>query len=163
MSTTAAATGKLVRLDEIVPISWSGGEQGRFLLRAEDTDNRFSYYQVIVPAGEGTVTHLHEAMDETFHVVDGEFEITVGDQVHHATAGTLVYGARGIAHAFRNIGDRPGTLLCITAPGGIEIFFEELSELLHEDPPAEPVRLRELAARHRIVTFPDGRPSAGDN
>jgi mannose-6-phosphate isomerase-like protein (cupin superfamily) len=160
---SATATGKLVRLDEIVPISWSGGEQGRFLLRAEDTDDRFSYYQVIVPAGEGTVTHLHEAMDETFHVIDGEFEITVGDQVHHATAGTLVYGARGIAHAFCNIGERPGTLLCITTPGGIEVFFEELSELLHEDPPAERARLSELATRHRIVTFSGDQTSDDDN
>ena len=149
----ATVTGKVIRLDEVVPISWAGGEQGRFLLRAEDTDNRFSYYQVVVPAGEGTLTHLHEAMDETFHVVDGNFDITVGNDVHHATAGTLVYGPRGIAHAFRNVGERAGTLLCITTPGGIEVFFEELSELLHEDPPAEWHRLSELATRHRIVTF----------
>jgi quercetin dioxygenase-like cupin family protein len=144
----------MVRLGEVVPISWSGGEQGRFLLRGEDTDNRFSYYQVTVPAGEGTLIHLHEAMDETFHVIDGEFGITVGDRVHCATAGTLVYGPRGIPHAFRNVGDQAGTLLCITTPGGIEVFFEQLSELLHEDPPAEWQRLSELATRHRIVTFP---------
>lgn len=149
----------VVRRSDVAPVSWSGGEEGRFLLRAEDTDGRFSYYEVSVPPGEGTVLHRHEAMDETFHVLDGTFEIVVGADTHRVAAGTVVYGRRGINHAFRNIGSSVGTLLCITTPGGIEQFFNELSELLHEEPPAGWERLHELATRYDIVVEPQQPPA----
>lgn len=147
----AKVDATIVRLAEVTPISWAGGETGRFLLRAEDTEGRFSYYVVVVPAGEGTVLHLHEQMDETFHVVDGEFEITVGSRTHSATAGTVVFGPREVTHAFRNVGPGPGTLHCIATPGGIEHFFEELSDALRESPPAGWARLNQLAEQHGIL------------
>ncbi len=145
----------VVHLAEVKPITWAGEESGRFLLRAEDTGGRFSYYQVVVPAGEGSLRHLHEEMDETFHILDGEFEVIVGGETHHAPAGTIVYAPRNVVHAFQNVGSRPGTMLCITTPGGIERFFEELSDLLHADPPAEWSQMSDLAARYRIVAFKD--------
>jgi len=148
----------VARLADIEPITWSGKEAARFLLRAEDTGGRFSYYQVVVPAGEGSLLHLHKQMDETFHVVDGEFEIVIGPDAYNATAGTVVYGPRGIAHSFRNVGDREGTMLCVTTPGGIERFFEELSLLIHSVPPPQWSQLHELAARHQIVAF---KPETG--
>jgi mannose-6-phosphate isomerase-like protein (cupin superfamily) len=150
----------IVHRDHVRPVIWSGEETGRFLLRVEDTGGRFSYYEVTVPAGQGTLLHVHEDTDEMLHVVDGEFDIVVGRETHHALAGTVVYGPRGIPHAFRNVGTRPGALLCITTPGGVEQFFEELSDLLHEDPPAEWGRLSQLARRYRITALPAGAESA---
>lgn len=156
-----AKAGTVVRLDTVEPITWSGEESARFLLRAEDTDGRFSYYEVVVPPGEGALLHLHEEMDETFHIIAGNFEITVGADTYHASAGTVVYGPRRVFHAFRNIGSEPGTMLCIVTPGGIERFFEELSDLLHENPPAEWSRMSELALRYRIVAVePTATPAA---
>lgn len=151
---TEQGRANVVHVDALEPISWSGEESGRFILEADDTGGAFSYYQVVVPAGQGTVLHRHDDMDETFHVVGGEFEITVGPERHHAGAGTVVLGPRGVAHGFLNVGDGPGTLLCITAPGGIEHFFRELSGLLHADPPAGWDELKALAARHHITTYP---------
>ena len=150
--------GKVVHLDDVEPIRWAGEESGRWLLRAEDTGGAYSFYEVTVPAGQGALFHIHQDVDETFFVTEGEFEIRIGEQTYRAIAGALVYGPRGVGHAFRNTWDRPSAMLCITTPGGIEVFFSELSDLLRADPPPEWERMRELAAKHRIVAFP---PSGG--
>ncbi|MGW2373630.1 MULTISPECIES: cupin domain-containing protein [Kitasatospora] len=147
--------GRVVHSDEVEPITWSGEEAGRFLLRSEDTGGQYSFYEVTVPAGQGSHFHVHEDTDEAFYIVEGEFEIHLGDVVHRAPAGTVVYGPRGVVHAFRNTLDEPGRMLCVTTPGGIERFFEELSTLMKQDPPADWSQMQELATRHRIVAFPD--------
>ncbi|MFJ9840735.1 cupin domain-containing protein [Kitasatospora sp. NPDC101155] len=146
--------GRVVHLDEVEPITWSGEEAGRFLLRSEDTGGQYSFYEVTVPAGEGSHFHVHEHMDEAFYTVEGEFEIHLGDVVHRAPVGTVVYGPRGVVHAFRNTLDTPSRMLCVTTPGGIERFFEELSGLMKQDPPPHWSQLQELAASHHIVAFP---------
>jgi quercetin dioxygenase-like cupin family protein len=159
---TQATAGLVVRRDEVEPISWSGGESGRWLLNASDTEGRFSLYEVVVPAGQGSHFHIHQDMDETFYILSGEFEVTIEQQVHRAVAGTLVYGPRGLGHSFRNVGDTAGTMLCITTPGGIENFFEELSRLIRREPPAPWELFAQLAARHRIIAYPPGVASAAE-
>jgi mannose-6-phosphate isomerase-like protein (cupin superfamily) len=147
-------SGKVVRLDDVEPITWGGEEAARFLFRAEDTGGLYSFYEVSVPAGESSLFHVHEDTDEAFFVVEGEFEIRLGQDVHKAAAGVSVYGPRRVGHSFVNTWHRPSKMLCVTTPGGIERFFEELSRLMRADPPPEWEDMRELAARHRIVAFP---------
>lgn len=146
--------GKSVRLADVTPVTWGGEESGRWLLRGEDTGGLYSFYEVSVPVGGGTLVHVHEAMDEACYVIDGEMEITVGGVAHPAPAGTLVYGPRGVAHSFRNTWHEPSTMLCVTTPGGIETFFTELSDLMNGTSPPEWDQLSDLAARHRITPLP---------
>lgn len=158
----AVAGARVVIRDDLVPITYGGGEQTRMLLRAADTGGQFSYYEVRMPAHEGSVRHVHHESDETFYVVDGEFEIKIDDVIHKAPAGTLVFGPRGVAHSFYNSGDRTGTMLCTMTPGGIELFFEELSQVLTgpERPGWEDIRA--VGERHRIsADMPLGGPHGG--
>lgn len=151
--------GKAVRLDEVEPITWGGEETARFLLRAEDTGGLYSFYEISVPPAEGSLFHIHQEADEALLVIEGEFEIKVGDVVHKAPAGVLVYGPRGVGHSFFNTWDKPSKMLCVTTPGGVETFFEELSRLLSAAAPPEWARMQELATKHRIVAFrPQGGP-----
>jgi mannose-6-phosphate isomerase-like protein (cupin superfamily) len=153
----------VVHLAGVEPMSWAGGERARFLLRAADTGGLFSFYEVVVPPGEGSVFHIHLDMDETFYVVDGEFVISVGDAVHRVGTGTVVYGPRGVGHSFVSSGAGPSRMLCVTTPGGIETFFEELGALLRAGGRPEWERMRDLASRHRIISFrpaEDGSPDA---
>jgi hypothetical protein len=46
-----------------------------------------------------------------------------------ASTGGMAFGPRGVAHNFQNIGDTPGRLLIITAPSGLERFFEQFAAL----------------------------------
>jgi mannose-6-phosphate isomerase-like protein (cupin superfamily) len=153
---------KIVGLAEVTPMSWAGEERARFLLRGTDTGGLYSFYEVIVPPGEGSVFHIHEDMDEAFYIVEGEFEITLGDDVHKVPAGVLAYGPRGVGHSFVNTWHKPSTMLCTTTPGGIEKFFEELSQLMKARPRPEWERMRDLARQHHIISFrpPDG-PNGG--
>jgi quercetin dioxygenase-like cupin family protein len=153
---------KVVQLEELVPITYGGGEQTRMLLRSEDTGGQYSLYEVRMPAGEGSVRHVHHDTDESFHVLDGEFEIKIGEEIHKAAPGTTVYGPRGVVHSFYNSAERTSTMLCVMAPGGIERFFEELSELLTG--PARPSweEIKAVGERHRIsAERPLGGPHGG--
>jgi mannose-6-phosphate isomerase-like protein (cupin superfamily) len=145
---------KVVHLDDVKAITWGGEEAARFLLRGEDTGGLYSFYEVSVPSGEGSLFHIHEDTNEAFYVIEGEFEITIDRDVHKVPAGALVYGPRGVGHSFVNTWHKPSKMLCTTTPGGIEKFFEELSQLMGEEPPAQWDRMQELAMRHRIVAFP---------
>jgi len=157
--TPADGTGRVVRRDDVVPITWGGEEASRVLLRSEDTGGLYSFYEVTVPPGGGSLFHVHEDTDESFYVIEGEFEIKLGTDVLKAPAGVLVYGPRGVWHSFLNTWHEPSKMLCIMAPGGIERFFSELNELTSENPPPDWDRLQALAARHRIAAV---RPQGGD-
>lgn len=156
-----ATAGKLVQLDGVDPIRWAG-ETGRWLLRGEDTGGLYSFFEVTSPPGEGPPHHIHEDVDESFYVIDGEYEIKLDGEVHKAATGTLVYGPRQVGHSFVNTWHRPSKMLCIATPGGVETFFEELGQLLSEGRPPEWSRMQALAARHHIIGFrPQGGPPGG--
>ena len=74
------------------------------------------------------------AEDETFYIVDGQFEFRVAGQTVHAGAGCTLVAARGTPHAFRNVGDAPGKMLIIVRPAGFEKFIEEFSTLPVDGP-----------------------------
>ncbi|WP_326599906.1 cupin domain-containing protein [Streptomyces sp. NBC_01803] len=158
---------KVIHLDDIKPINYGGGEETRILLRAEDTGGAYSFYEVFMPPGEGSLYHVHHHMDEAFYVIEGEFEIKIDQEIHKAPAGTLVHGPRGVFHSFYCVSERPGKMLCTTTPGGIEVFFEELSALLSTDTRPTWEELRGLGERHGIIAHPPqggphGGPPTGD-
>ena len=158
----AVDSGMTVRLDELVPITYGGGEETRMLLRSADTAGQYSFYEVRMPAGEGSVRHVHHDTDESFYVIEGEFEIKIGDEVHKATPGTMVYGPRGVVHSFYNVWDKPSTMLCTMTPGGIEDFFEELAGLLTRPERPQWEQIKALGERHRITADrPMGGPHGG--
>ncbi|XUL92271.1 cupin domain-containing protein [Streptomyces galilaeus] len=147
--------GKVIVRDEVEPIRWTV-EQGRILLRAGDTGGLFSFFELTTPPGGGPPLHLHDGLDETFYVIEGAYEIQLGDRIHEAGPGTLVYGPRGVGHGFRNIGDGASRMLCISTPGGSETMFEGLAELLAQDTPPDRAAITALVTRHDITYL--GRP-----
>jgi mannose-6-phosphate isomerase-like protein (cupin superfamily) len=73
----------------------------------------------------GPGAHSHPGFDETFYVLSGEWEFTIGDRSVVADAGTVVHLPRGIFHSFHSTGRLDGRLLGVAVPGGIEEFFSE--------------------------------------
>jgi mannose-6-phosphate isomerase-like protein (cupin superfamily) len=141
--------GKVVSYHETPPVRWLG-EEGRFLLRSEDTNGQYTFMAVSTQPGGGPPLHIHAAEDETFFVLAGRYAIQLGDTVLEAGVGDLVYGPRGVPHKFRNIAKSPSKLLVIATPGGVEKFFEGLSELVTGGGPPDPERMVALATEHRI-------------
>jgi quercetin dioxygenase-like cupin family protein len=112
-----------------------------------------------VPAGFAPPPHVHEASDEAFLVLDGEFDGFCGDQAWRAGPGSLVYLPHGIAHGFSVSAAGPGRIIVVVSPGGFDEFVaaagEPARELRLPDPVApDPARLTQLAAAHGIRILP---------
>jgi quercetin 2,3-dioxygenase len=82
------------------------------------------YRQTIAPKS-GPPTHIHQAEDEFFYVVSGEFRVKLGDRIMSAPAHSFMFVPRGTAHSFQNVGPEPGVLLVGVTPGGFERMFQE--------------------------------------
>jgi mannose-6-phosphate isomerase-like protein (cupin superfamily) len=81
-----------------------------------------------VPGG-GPPPHIHHREDETFQILEGEYEWKVGGKTFIAQKGTTIFAPRGIPHTYRYLGKTPGRLLCVITPSGFEAFFEEIGAL----------------------------------
>jgi quercetin dioxygenase-like cupin family protein len=85
--------------------------------------------------GGGPPLHRHSREDKGFSVLAGEYEFRVGEQTFLAPPGTLVFGLRGIPHAFDCLDPNPGKIQVIISPPRLEAFFEELDALAKEGTP----------------------------
>jgi mannose-6-phosphate isomerase-like protein (cupin superfamily) len=68
------------------------------------------------PDFEGVAPHVHPDHVDSFYVLDGEAEFTVGDDVVRAGPGTFVAAPAGLTHGFRNVGAGELRLLNVHAP-----------------------------------------------
>jgi mannose-6-phosphate isomerase-like protein (cupin superfamily) len=65
---------------------------------------------------EGVDAHVHDDHVDSFYVLDGRAEFTVGSEVFHAGPGSYVAAPIGVRHGFRNVGDGELRLLNVHAP-----------------------------------------------
>src|SRR5881394_3501511 len=84
-----------------------------------------------VPGG-GPPPHIHSREDETFQVLEGEYEWTVGGKTFVAKTGATIFAPRGVPHSYRYLGKSPGRLMCVINPSGFERFFEAIGAMSPE-------------------------------
>ncbi|MES2705727.1 MAG: cupin domain-containing protein [Verrucomicrobiota bacterium] len=113
-----------------------------------ESGGRFALVELDDPAGMGVPPHIHGLEDETFHVLEGEFEFQVGGQKITAGPGVTAHLPRGLAHGYRTLGPGRNRALVWASPSGIETMFEELSAL----PPGPPdfAKVSEICGRYSI-------------
>ncbi len=109
---------------------------GNVFVKVSGAETAGGYSLVLLDdeAGAGVPPHIHEREDETFHVLEGEYEFIAGDRQVTAGPGTTVHLPRGVAHGFRAIGGGRNKALVMVVPPGIENMFGELDAL----PPGPP-------------------------
>ena len=98
-------------------------------ISGRDTGGTVSVVESHDVTGGGPPLHIHYREDETFQVLEGEYEWHVGDKKFTAQKGATIFAPRGIPHTYRYTGKTPGRLMCIITPSGFEGFFEEISAL----------------------------------
>lgn len=86
--------------------------------------------------------HRHET--EIFYILEGEFEITLGDQKLRTGPGGLVVGPRDIPHTFRNVGTSQGRLLLTVIPGCFANYFIDADNIADRDR----AKIKALAAKY---------------
>ena len=103
----------------------------QLLIDSESTGGAYELMKFMVPPALGPPLHKHTREDEHYYFLDGNFEVTVGDQAIEATAGTFLHLPRNIPHGLVNVGERHGSFLCWVLPGN-------LGELLANSPSPGP-------------------------
>jgi quercetin dioxygenase-like cupin family protein len=109
-----------------------------FLATGKDTDGAFALIHCHFRKGFMAPPHYHKLEDESFYILEGEFEFHVGDKNFKAGAGELIVLPKNIPHHFNLISETAKALLLIT-PAGFEVFFQEFGRpALTLDPPPVP-------------------------
>jgi quercetin dioxygenase-like cupin family protein len=101
-----------------------------------------------VPGG-GPPPHIHHREDETFQILEGEYEWTVGGNKFIAQKGATIFAPRGIPHTYRYLGHTPGRLMCVITPAGFEGFFEDIGSMGPEEQQNIP-RVIELGMKYGL-------------
>lgn len=98
-------------------------------VHGRDTNGVLSVVESHDLPGGGPPPHIHHREDETFQILEGEYEWTVDGKTFVAKKGATIFAPRGISHTYRNLGGTPGRLMCIITPSGFEGFFEEIGAM----------------------------------
>jgi quercetin dioxygenase-like cupin family protein len=116
------------------------GSQIFHKVKSKDTDGVFAIIEIVTPREKGVALHVHEREDELVYLLEGEIEVTLGNQKMKAVPGVMALLPRGIPHGFRNIGNKPSRLLDAILPGQFDNYFVELAALYAAgDPSAEQI------------------------
>ncbi|NWG19553.1 MAG: cupin domain-containing protein [Chloroflexi bacterium] len=151
MASTSIAsdmTGKLITHDERAAFTMMGIKLTP-KVTAADTAGAFSLIEQVVSPGSGSPPHILHEGHKIIYVVDGSFNILVGNQVVPAGPGDVAILPEGLLHNFRNVGDVPGKILVCLFPGGHEEFLLALSQVAQNGPPSKTV-MAEVAGRYHV-------------
>ena len=88
-------------------------------IHGRDTGGVVSAVESYDVPGGGPPLHVHRREDETFQILEGEYEWNVGGKTFIAQKGTTIFAPRGIPHTYRYLGQTPGRLLCVIHPIGL--------------------------------------------
>ena len=124
---------------------WITGDTMTFKATGESTGGSLVLLENLTAPGGGPPPHVHTREDEFFYVLDGTFEIRIGDELHALGPGGFAYVRRGTVHNFRNTSDTASRILVGFTPGGIEGFFREAGRPAVDDGLAPPVDDDEIA------------------
>jgi quercetin dioxygenase-like cupin family protein len=112
-----------VELDERHAIFLGPGEgeqlPGRLReLRVKYEGDEFEVLEFWCEPGFGPIEpHVHEEHADSFYVLEGEVDFTIGDEVRRAGPGTWVAAPSGVRHGFAIPGPGNAHFLNIHAPG----------------------------------------------
>jgi quercetin dioxygenase-like cupin family protein len=127
---------------------WGPGDMYRFLITGEETGGAYFAMEAVVPPGGGPPLHVHRNEDETFYIVEGQFEFQLGDDAITAGVGDFVNVPRGSVHRFHNASTAAARMILTFTPAGIEHFFEETLERALDPSQPPPENIDEVAARY---------------
>lgn len=100
---------------------WFAGGLLTYKATGAETDGHLAIAEMRGPKGSGSPAHRHTHEDEAWYVIDGELHFWLGVEERTATAGSFVFGPRGIDHRFEITSDEAHFLLLLT-PAGFEDF-----------------------------------------
>jgi quercetin dioxygenase-like cupin family protein len=144
------------------------GDVVTFKITAEDSENAYFLTEIVsVPGGGPAFLHTH-VPQETFWILEGEYEVYGQDEngekyAIEATVGSTIHVPGNVPHGFRNVSDTTGKLLALYAPVVHQPeFFKEigvpmessLAEMPFDQMPSNE-RILEVLAKHEMRLLED--------
>lgn len=128
------------------------GDRWAWLTGEDETGGAYSLLERVALPGARSAPHRHKRI-EAFYVLEGEFELIVGDRSFAGGAGTLAVAQEGEQHGWSLVGDREGRMLLLFAPSTPRVYYSELDELLRSagDSQLDAGKVIELSRRHGII------------
>ena len=116
------------------------------------TNGAYSVSEDVTPPGQGAPPHVHHREQETFVVLEGDYEFQCGDRKFEGSKGSMVVLPKDVPHAFRNTGKTVGRALVVLVPGGMEKVFEDLSAM----PPGPPdlAKINAITMKYGVEFLP---------
>lgn len=144
------------------------GDVVTFKITAAESDNHYFLTEIIsVPGGGPAFLHTH-VPQETFWILEGEYEVYGQDEEGEkyaisAPVGSTVHVPGNVPHGFRNVGDTRGKLLALYAPVVHQPeFFKEIGVPMPSSLHAMPFdqmpsneRILEVLAKHEMRLLED--------
>ena len=119
-------------------------------ISSRDTHGAFAVLENFVPPMDGPPLHRHLHQDEWFYILEGKFLFEADGSNIHAGPGDTVFLPRGSAHTLQNVGATAGRAVVTVVPGGLDLFFEELSAALPPGTTPDPAKLGALFRKHGL-------------
>jgi quercetin dioxygenase-like cupin family protein len=110
-----------------------GGVRTEIHLASDDTGGAFCLLIDEPPAGWSLPPHLHRAVAETIHIVEGEFEMEIEGQREPLASGQTVHVPADAVHSSGNVGRGTGRRIVMFTPAGMEQFFLEAGALAPDE------------------------------
>lgn len=119
---------------------WVIGDRITVKLTGAETNGQYFIIEIVSEAGGGPAfLHTHPPQ-ETFHILDGQFEIYYQDedgnkQAILANVGDLVHVPGGIPHGFKNVSDGLARVMVTYEPADMMLeFFQDIGiEMVNRD------------------------------
>ena len=99
------------------------------LLTTEATGGATSVIVAWHNPGEGPPNHVHFIQEEILFIIEGLYEVTVGQETVKAGPGSIVFIPRNVVHGFKNVGGVRGRILGWSLPGGQDHYLKAISDL----------------------------------
>jgi mannose-6-phosphate isomerase-like protein (cupin superfamily) len=110
------------------------GELLTYKVPSHKTGGAYSLFEATTQPGAGPPPHVNHREDESFYVLEGEYEFLIEGGTVRVGEGSLLYFPKGTLHAHRSVGEGAGRMLVTQTPGGLyERFFEEAGKAVDGD------------------------------
>ncbi len=135
MNTSSPPLKAFKRATSLEFSKWYMGSLVTNLAEKNDTNGAFCLVESTLASGNEPPPHVHTREDELFYVLDGEFDVYVGEEAFKVETGECIFLPKFKPHAFVIRSPRL-RLLTLFTPGGIErAFHSKLSPAQYLDLP----------------------------
>ena len=125
------------------------GGQVDLKISGRDTNGALCIYDATRLSKGGPTLHRHDAQDEWFYVIRGEFIVRVGDEIFILHPGDSAFAPRKVPHTYAMISEGEGQILLLYQPAGsMEDFFLQVSKLGKDTPEYQQAALKRLFEEH---------------